>query len=634
MATMAICGKHSQCHKSVLPGENEDDQTRFSSNTLELLPHSFFVIHSWGGDFVDLVSQLSEQLAPKDIKHKAQPWVTSSSTTQPSYASIYVWLDFLSITHQAANMSALNPGEPSQFDVDLLRDSVLSCSKGAVFVIDPQLATLSRAWCLMEVFQACYVLEPGKLQIVFPWSSGNELMPFDFPAKFIAAVSNIDIIRADCFRPDDKAKIVFQAKQGLGVKRTQDILKEGLVRATRSSLRWGTLSHFFYYCAHLIQGGEVSLLFTILAHIPEIQEEDSSSLDEIKDIFNTFDETGLGRLLEDAFIRVLGCAGFTIREAVEVFEAISGQDGKEGVGIDEFTSWWAGSQKEKIESGKTTPKITGEGFCKMMEGLCVFLERKKMIPHAAHLRGEVAKLQAQGSHSHAPLGPRMPPPPFRGEWEKFVSKLSWMLHNEDIKGASKHIYEFLVDNQDSVHCKIQEVPLPPSFVHKISPSSQSGSAIGGSSSTSLAAPSSGSFSQQNSAGWGRRIMRGSKLQRQKDLQLTMKSYLELLVDILRWHPEHGSLMNHLSRTAQEFLDLAAMTSRSIDSQLDNETEEDSDHEEDDEESEGGRTSSRRRSKSGRQRSKSSSRQLGEGKSKKEGSKAYKNWYSFGLITGE
>lgn len=302
-------------------------------------PPNFYVIHSWGGDFIDLVTQLCEELAPRDLKHKGQPWIESHNNSLPSsYSSIFVWLDFLSINHQASNVPAMSPGEPSQFDVDLMRSAILSCSEGAVFVLDPDLHILSRSWCLMEVFQVCYMLEPGKLQVAFPWADSNdELMPFDFPAKFIAAVSNTDILHSECFRPDDKAKIIAQTKQGLGVKRTQDILISGLLKATRATLRWGTLSHFFYYCALLIQSGELSLLFTILANVPEIQEEDSSSLEEIKDIFQTFDETRSGRLLEDAFIRVLGCAGYTIREAVEVYEAISGQDGREGVGIDEFT---------------------------------------------------------------------------------------------------------------------------------------------------------------------------------------------------------------------------------------------------------------------------------------------------------
>lgn len=176
----------------------------------------------------------------------------------------------------------MNPGEQSQFDIDLLRDAIVSCPGGAVIVLDPELNILSRSWCLMEVFQVCYMLEPGKLQIAFPWPLGPDLMPFDFPSRFITAVSNVDIQRSDCFRHDDKSKIMLQAKQGLGVKRTQDILKEGLIRAARSTLRWGPLPHFFYYVSLLLQSGEISLLFTILAHIPEIQEEDSSSLEEIK----------------------------------------------------------------------------------------------------------------------------------------------------------------------------------------------------------------------------------------------------------------------------------------------------------------------------------------------------------------
>ena len=64
-------------------------------------PPSFYVIHSWGGDFFDLVSQLCEQLAPKDLKHKGQPWIEAHATSSPcSYSSTFVWLDFLSVSHQ------------------------------------------------------------------------------------------------------------------------------------------------------------------------------------------------------------------------------------------------------------------------------------------------------------------------------------------------------------------------------------------------------------------------------------------------------------------------------------------------------------------------------------------------------
>lgn len=298
------------------------------------------------------------------------------------------------------------------------------------------------------------------------------------------------------------------------------------------------------------------------------------------------------------------------------------------MGIDEFTSWWAGSQKEQVEAGKTMPKMTGEGFCKMMDGLCVFLDRKKMTLHASHLRGEVSRLKAIGPPS--PLGLKMPPPPFIGDWEKFVSKLSWMMHNDDVKAASKHVFEFLVDNADALHTKVQLIPLPPSFTPNVSPSAHSSGNLIGASSVSC----SGGFSRQNSAGWGRRIVRGSKMQRQKDLQLTMKTYLELLVDILRWHPDQASLMNHLARTAQEFLDLAALTSRSMDARLsqDHDSDEESDH--DSEDDANGRESSRRGSRSGRRRSKSSSRNPGEGRKEVKKTSPYKEWYSFALISGE
>ncbi len=89
-------------------------------------------------------------------------------------------------------------------------------------------------------------------------------------------------------------------------------------------LRWGgRLEQLAAYAALLLYAGEHGLLYCMLASIPELAV-DEKQLNDIRMIFNMYDEDGSGELDREEFVAVLGCAGFDKEDAEKAFDQVGG----------------------------------------------------------------------------------------------------------------------------------------------------------------------------------------------------------------------------------------------------------------------------------------------------------------------
>ena len=59
--------------------------------------------------------------------------------------------------------------------------------------------------------------------------------------------------------------------------------------------------------------------------------------------------------------------------------------------------------------------------------------------------------------SLVPPHSKMGPPPMRGDWKMVVDQLAWRLHIEDLQGAAKLLFTFLVDNADALDSNLDMV---------------------------------------------------------------------------------------------------------------------------------------------------------------------------------
>jgi hypothetical protein len=69
-----------------------------------------------------------------------------------------------------------------------------------------------------------------------------------------ACTKGLDLGRSKSARPDDKARILSEVKHASGLKRMQEAVSEGLLRAVRGWLRWsGGLTEAALYVLLLIK---------------------------------------------------------------------------------------------------------------------------------------------------------------------------------------------------------------------------------------------------------------------------------------------------------------------------------------------------------------------------------------------
>jgi hypothetical protein len=70
-------------------------------------------------------------------------------------------------------------------------------------------------------------------------------------------------------------------------------------------------------------------------------------------------------------------SGFAENEAREVFHMIN-TDGGEGVGMDEFKTWWMNCQRQENARRRPPLKLTGEALIENLKRMLTVLKRENM----------------------------------------------------------------------------------------------------------------------------------------------------------------------------------------------------------------------------------------------------------------
>ncbi|GAX76665.1 hypothetical protein CEUSTIGMA_g4111.t1 [Chlamydomonas eustigma] len=408
----------------------------------DLVPHqhtgipSYYIVHAWQADFLTMVQILTDWFLPP-------PKVNCPPVPFRDPKAIFMWIDFVSFPQ------AVSPRNMEPVDIGIVRTVITECNLGTLFVVDERAGLMSRAWCIFEVFLTAYHCDMSKLQVIFP----SEL-DLHLAWRLLTCVNSAEITHAETCKPDDKLRLVGEAKRTVGLKRMHVLMKEGLRRAIRSTLRWGGLPELSAYCAMLLQGEEYSLLHCTLLSLPELAV-DEQQLQEIRDIFNMYDEDGSGELDKEEFVTVLGVAGFEAAEAADIFDQVN-TDGGDGVSIVEFEQWWVESQRSAWQATFSKQSdLSVEVLLKTMDNFLLLLARNEQEKHVPFFKEYLDRMKGGELF---PLTGSLSPPPLHGDWKEIVDVLAWKLHVEDLDGCSKLLFEFLMCNADALDSNIASLP--------------------------------------------------------------------------------------------------------------------------------------------------------------------------------
>eukprot|EP00798_Chlamydomonas_sp_ICE-L_P024922 gene24922-10573_t len=327
---------------------------------------------------------------------------------------IYVWLDIVAMDqHQSATAPP---------DLSHVRELVTVCSLGALIVMDTKLELLNRGWCLYEIW--CFLYYKDLMNITVGIS--------EMLAHYLTATQTLDLTRAKTSRPQDLARIVSETS------RPQDL-------------------------ARIVgEMGEYGHLQQVLSDIPRLDEE-CNTLDDIKAIYSVYDTDGSGSLDEDEFIEVLRTAGFSTKEAQEIFLEVN-IDGDDEVSLGEFEVWWINVH---MNPGEVTlaPALLKKDLLK--------IKLVKMRDYAYDLELDDLSLLLYDQCVHDMkqgqlLGDQYPselaPNPLRGEWEHITHLCVLKITNSSIKSAMKTMYDFFKLNEDQLVIAIKKIPNPRDMV--------------------------------------------------------------------------------------------------------------------------------------------------------------------------
>eukprot|EP00798_Chlamydomonas_sp_ICE-L_P020960 gene20960-27814_t len=328
-------------------------------------------------------------------------------------AYTYVWIDWIAINQHALLFS-------KSVDLSHVRNCVDSCSKGAICVLDPKLTPITRAWCLYEMWCFVYYGNMGLLQVSLP-----EEMDVGTIAKFDRLVSDVNLGRSDFTRKTDSSRIMSEAGE---YGNLQQILKcfTYSTNLLNSSLLTGQLA------------GEYGNLQQTLYSVAGITESDAV-LEEIRGIYNTFDADGSGSLDENTFVAMLNSCGFEEEESHRIFNEVDYGGG--GVDLEEFETWWLGSQRQEAQQQLRTTVMRADALIINVEKFRDLLIRNELHDDAKTFQ-EYIKAMKQGN--------ALFPTPLRGNWQDTVEQSAWKLHKGDVEGTCKMMYETLMWNGEQL----------------------------------------------------------------------------------------------------------------------------------------------------------------------------------------
>jgi hypothetical protein len=438
--------------KAVLKGRT----SKGGSTLFDALPTRFagvpthYIAHAWDAPFFELVAQIEQKLSGSPTYATSPTSVISPDPTASPFArvseaiDVFVWIDFVAIPQTQASLDA-------SASIISVKEIIASFPGGVLLVVDSELKVLTRSWCLLEAFYGAYLFSHGGLQMAFPAH-----MDVNLAWDLDQSANNVDIVnRGECSLDHDKVWIVSEVKKQIGVKRTNDHLRESIKRVARSTLRWGSIESLAVYCALLIRGGEFSILHCTLSSNPDLAV-DKDLLIEIMGIFKVYDSDNSGELDEEEFITVLGLAGFSPSEAKKIFDEVN-TDGGDGVGLKEFEEWWVSSQKQQwkaIQSNQA--EMTPQTLTILVNSLISLLERTPGLKtYVRFFKGWLGKLSDPITAATMFPNGKLAPPMINGDWKSVCDQVSWKLTNNESKGVCDLLWRFLLVNADACSINIE-----------------------------------------------------------------------------------------------------------------------------------------------------------------------------------
>mmetsp|Transcript_9490 Transcript_9490/g.24197 ORF Transcript_9490/g.24197 Transcript_9490/m.24197 type:complete len:1454 (-) Transcript_9490:818-5179(-) len=424
---------------------------------------SYYVCYAWKGDFLEMLATVVDRIS-RQQDHKEE---TSEGESTVDLNAIHVWLDVLALPQQCLGSSTTLDGPvfgppPGLLDVQSAREVVCSCDRGAVIMLDRDMAVLHRTWPLFEVWLAAYYCSQD-----VSTSRVYAAIPKGIQVSMLlhlqtSCLSGLDLGRTTSSKPEDKQHIMVEVRHAAGQKRMQVLTSESILRATRGWLRWsGEPQDMALYAALMLQSKEYAQLQYVLNAVEEIHD-DEATLKEVRDLFAIYDEDGTGSLEEDEFAQVLSLAGFGPEESRSIFKQVD-VDGGGSVELDEFEAWWIDSQRQQNRSCRPKPDLTVNGLVTNLKGLAAMLQRRDNEAGAESVMKLVENLEAIAAGPRSPFPDGMlPPTEVYGDWRGAANNLGFKIGFNDLRPALRMLHGLLMANVDTLALHTSPASLLPS----------------------------------------------------------------------------------------------------------------------------------------------------------------------------
>jgi len=280
--------------------------------------------------------------------------------------------------------------------------------------------------------------------------SGNQLLPDHNLIENLFAVNIAVLLQM----------LMQYIKKTSGVKLMANLLVETLMRSHRVVLRFGdSVKSVGTYCALLLHQREYFRCQQVMSLMKELSD-DHKQLQDMRNIFNMYDEDGSGELDEDEFVEVLKQTGFEEQEARSIFLKIN-TDGEGGISMEEWEEWWLDAQRSEKLRSKGPANMTGSGLLSSLEKLTGVAIRLELHDLAEDLEKHLSTLRTGNA---LPANQVLKAQPLKGNMKGFVDELVWKLYRDDLEPAVRQVYDVLMRNCDRLDYNPLLIPPPGSDV--------------------------------------------------------------------------------------------------------------------------------------------------------------------------
>ncbi|GAX85893.1 hypothetical protein CEUSTIGMA_g13309.t1 [Chlamydomonas eustigma] len=420
---------------------------KYQCRLLDLVPEqyttacpAYVAIYARGSSLHTLTSQLLNALAGET-------------------ENLSLWIDFVALQQW---------GYHTRDKTDLISvQDAMSCSlKGVIFVVDPELRSLTRTWCLFEAWMNIHDSQAPRVQLCLP-----ESLDFEHLLQIDTLCSDIDIVgRSSATRPEDKTQIISEIRACSGVQKMQQVTQEALSRSLRLHLRWSDkMQDQALYCLLLLERGEYSSLQHVLSTAPDL-EENEERLNQILPLFKSFLNPGSDALSKSSMLEVLEETGFDKLTALDWYQDIvdSQPEGQNSaITLESFSKWWRGNQA-KVQVRISVP-MTSDALLSNLFKLVTTLEMRGFHDSARAVKRAVHdKMKCLSDSNDCCLRPgtKLAPPVLHGNWQAVSDEVAWSLYCREFRAAANKLYAFLLSNGPNLDVEPKSLPEVPGHLEE------------------------------------------------------------------------------------------------------------------------------------------------------------------------